>query len=293
MLLSWVIEFAPLPVEVPLHQARALESIFLEEWIARLDPSYAQELHDSQTKPFTISNLQGRITRQTVFDLGEGTSAETAPAEKHLLQVLAPNQPLTWRITTFTPQLSELVLNRLVPALPESITLNNCGIKLPIHSHSLAGIPNHCWAGHIEYQGLIERFLLSGRQPPAHLKMLFASPTSFKKSERIWLFPSPENVVESWLRRWNAYSPIQFSEAETRAYATQGMVVNHYRLQTLTVQDEEQQIGFRGDCSFLFLEQDPYWMRVIATLAGFAFYCGTGAKTARGMGQTRRVYENH
>lgn len=298
MLLSWVIEFAPLPVEVPLHQARALESVFLEEWIGKLDAAYAQELHDSQTKPFTISDLQGRVARQTVFE-PEEKPAEPFPAANappktgnKAVQVLAANQPLTWRITTLVPRLSDLVLNKLLPTLPDHVTLNNCGFILPIHNHSLAGIPNHRWAGHIDYQGLLERFLLSGRQPAAHLKMLFASPTSFKRDDRVWLFPTPGNLVDSWLRRWNAFSPIQFPEAETRAYATQALVVNRYRLQTFTVQDEEQQIGFRGNCSLHFLEPDPYWMRVIATLASYAFYCGTGVKTARGMGQTRRVYEN-
>jgi CRISPR-associated endoribonuclease Cas6 len=294
MLLSWVIVFKPIPLAIPANQARALESVFLE-WVRQVDPEYAQELHNSQIKPFTVSDLQGRIIRQHIFTpetepFPDGAVEGKGSLPSDQLRVFAADQVLWWRITTFSPRLSQLMVDQIRPALPSTIRLEHCDCTLTIDQHSLAEIPNHRWAGHNTYQDLAQRFLLTGQRPLEQVKIHFASPTAFHKDENFWLFPSAEQVVESWLRRWNAFSQITFP-AETRQFVARSLVVSRYRLSTLTVSDKELQIGFQGICTYRFVEQDPYWMRVIHTLSAFSFYCGTGIKTARGMGQTRRLYE--
>jgi CRISPR/Cas system endoribonuclease Cas6 (RAMP superfamily) len=48
-------------------------------------------------------------------------------------------------------------------------------------------------------------------------------------------------------------------------------------------------IGGMGNCTFNIVNEDPYWMHLVNILSAFSFYCGTGVKTALGMGQTRRL----
>lgn len=51
-----------------------------------------------------------------------------------------------------------------------------------------------------------------------------------------------------------------------------------------------QEIGFEGECVFELPGRiTDEEVRYLNALADFAFYCGTGAKTAMGMGQTRRL----
>jgi CRISPR-associated endoribonuclease Cas6 len=53
-----------------------------------------------------------------------------------------------------------------------------------------------------------------------------------------------------------------------------------------------QEKGFEGQCQLeLPAEINADEVKAINALADFSFYCGTGAKTTMGMGQTRRYYE--
>ncbi len=280
MLLSWVIQYQPSPAEIPVQQVRALESIFLS-WVSAADEAFGAELHASQKKPFTVSDLQGRVVRgQNAADV-EGQPARL---------VFAANQPLWWRVTTFSPRLTTLVMEQLQHHLPEQTRFENCGCTLALDKHSLNQIPGHRWAARQSYEELTQRYLLNSQPPGGGMRLRFFSPVAFHKDGRFWLFPTPEQVVGSWLKRWNEYAPVTFPD-ETRKAAGQLLAVSRYRLETATVQDDSLLRGFCGECTFDFLEADPYWMRVIHTLAAFSFYCGTGVKTARGMGQTRWLYE--
>ena len=122
------------------------------------------------------------------------------------------------------------------------------------------------------------------------IDLVFDSPTSFRQDAKQLLFPLPENVFNSWLRRWNAFSPVKLPQ-ETRDFAAQWAAVSRYRLETDRIAGEAGwELGFTGLCRYKVLSNDPYWLRVLHTLAQFAFFCGTGRKTARGMGQTRVIY---
>lgn len=268
MLLSLVFELMPAtPAALPVDQGRALESIFLE-WVRALDPAYAAGLHDAQDKAFTISNLEGAAVNRS---------------REALLQA---QTRLTWRVTTFDPRLSALVRERVLPALPGSIHLDHSDCTLQIASVHQS-LQDHADAAVSSFAEITQQILLAPRAPGPAIEVLFASPTSFRQGGKQMLFPQPENVFDSWLRRWNAFSPVQLP-SETRDFAAQWVGVSRYRLETQRIAGEAGwELGFTGQCRFKILSNDPYWLRVLHTLAHFAFFCGTGRKTARGMGQTR------
>ncbi len=270
MLLSIVFHLEPArPAAIPVDQARALESVFME-WIRAADAEYAGELHAAQDKDFTISNLRG--------------AKENQKREALLLA----DAPLTWRVTTFSPRLSALVSGLLrEPGPPQSIHLENSDCTLNVRGVELEAPGG--FSAPSSYEEIVQKVLLAPHSPEANLEVRFESPTSFRQDGRMLLFPLAENVFDSWLRRWNAFSPVKLPE-ETRAFAGQWAAVSRYTLQTARVAgDGAWELGFTGQCRYRILSNDPYWMRVLHALASFSFYCGTGRKTARGMGQTRLI----
>lgn len=103
----------------------------------------------------------------------------------------------------------------------------------------------------------------------------------------------PALALRSWLKTWNAFAPIKFSESLLET-AESALAVSYYKMQSIAVRyGKATLVGGVGDCTFNIQEKDPYWLHVIKVLSAFAFYAGTGAKTALGLGQTRRVNQSH
>ena len=98
--------------------------------------------------------------------------------------------------------------------------------------------------------------------------------------------PLPELAVLGWLDRWNAFADEKLP-SELRSYAGQQVVIAGYRLSTTQVRfGSEMTIGCIGTCRYRSLGTDEYWLRLWHTLAAYSFFCGTGHRTTRGMGQT-------
>lgn len=108
--------------------------------------------------------------------------------------------------------------------------------------------------------------------------------------KRIELFPQPRWVWESWVRKWNAFAPTErtIDVRAIAAVAERGLVAD-YELRTVTLDyGRFPQKGFTGWVRYDFRAASELERRQLNALADFAFYAGTGYKTAQGMGQTRR-----
>ena len=267
-LLSLVLTLSHLTPAIPPHDlGRAAHSLFME-WLRDADPDFASHLHLGQgPKPFTISDLRGKRPR--------------------------PYQPESdrvknryWlRFTTCQEPLSALLVERVLPNLPAQITLADMPFEL---LGATCDPADHSWAGSSSYQELAQGHMLAARQPGDRLELQFASPTTFHlKGKKHQPFPLPELLLGSWLKKWNAFAPIAFP-LESRPFAAESLAVSRYRLRTIPARyGKATYIGFVGRCTFRILERDPYWLRLVHTLAHFAFYCGTGHKATQGLGQTR------
>ncbi|MCL4545365.1 MAG: CRISPR system precrRNA processing endoribonuclease RAMP protein Cas6 [Chloroflexi bacterium] len=108
--------------------------------------------------------------------------------------------------------------------------------------------------------------------------------------KHIELFPRPRWLWESWARKWNAFAPPELALDVARiGAAAERVLVAGYHLHTVTLDyGRFPQKGFAGWARFDLRRLDLAEQRVLDTLSHFAFYSGTGYKTALGMGQTRR-----
>lgn len=267
MLISAVLTIRPLQeATIPADQGRATYGLFLS-WVRQADSGLAQELHDIEgLKPFTVSGLLGlgRVVR------GEAN--------------LDPQRPLWWRVTTLTPRLSQVMLEQILSALPDRLTLADQPFQVVGATVDEA---EHPWAGQTSYEDLAQRYLLGAQEPSLWLNLEFATPTTFRSQGKHLPFPLPGLVFDHWLNKWNTFAPLSL-HPDVKRFAEECVGVSRYRLRSQAVRfGSATFIGFVGRCSFRALRRDPYWLRLLHTLATFSFYCGTGHKTTMGMGVTK------
>jgi len=289
MLISAVLTLAPTqPVTLPANLGRAAHAWFLNQ-VRAAAPALAEALHaPNQERPFTVSNLRGPDRNPASRPPASPRSRGSDPLAD---QFLSPERTYFLRLTSFWPELSTLVAERLLPNLPEQ-TLDLAGATCRVVSFTTDGTA-HPWAGQTSFQDLVQQHTLSPALPPRQVNLHFASPTVFRSGGANVPLPLPGLVFESLVRRWNAFAPLQIP-LEIRRFADEAMVIARYRLHTERVAFGEEgergaYPGFVGTCSYSFLVHDRYWLGLIHLLAAFAFYAGVGARTTMGLGQVRVV----
>ncbi|MCA9911524.1 MAG: CRISPR system precrRNA processing endoribonuclease RAMP protein Cas6 [Anaerolineae bacterium] len=268
MLLSAVIQLdSARPGFVPRDQGRAVQAWFMRQ-IERYDPALSAALHAHDgSKPYTCSSLNG-----------------FRPARRPDSLELRLGEPGWIRITTFHEILSALLWDRILPELPEVLALGDATLR--IH-WATVDRERHPWANHISPRTLLESHLSAPGDPQRHFGLRLASPTTFKQRERHMAVPLPELMIVGWLRRWNDHCGIQLPE-DMVDYVAQNVVLSRFQLQTEAVRfGQAVTIGCVGTCTYHVLDGDPYRLRLLQALADFSFYCGTGHRTTRGMGQTQ------
>jgi len=271
-LLSLVITLRnPQAASMAYDQGRALAGQFLA-WVQNIDPILSESLHDPNNlpRPYTISNLNN------------------LPHSKGGLVFLPANSEIWFRITSLLPKLSLFIVNRLLPQLPETMQIGDAVFSLKRFTWE---VKDHPWAGWVKFDQLIENDLLGSASK--RLRFEFASPTAFHSHGLHIPYILPELAINSWLRSWNAYAPVTFP-GSLREVINESVAVSYYKMQTAPVRfGKATFVGGIGKCTFNIIDQDPYWRHVINVLSAFAFYSGTGVKTALGMGQTRRLGDSY
>jgi CRISPR-associated endoribonuclease Cas6 len=271
MLLSAVIRMRPLlPGALSADQGRALNDTFLG-WVGWFDPVLATQLHDSgDRKPFTVSPFNGVSLNRR----GE--------------LLFTSGQEVWWRVTSTLPELSTLLEERVLPALRQGDGRDPfvLGGKIPFEIVDVCTDERtHPWAGRSSCETLFR--LHETSEPGDALEVEFASPTTFHSAGKQMLFPLPELVLGSWLDAWNTVAGARLME-DLRAFGRESMVVSRYRLETGVARyDKRKYLGFYGKCRFRIQSEDEHWLKLVNLLSDFSFYCGTGAKTTFGLGQTR------
>ncbi len=279
MLISAVLTLHPAaPAVVPANLGRAAHAWFLD-LVRRHDPALAASLHTpNQERPFTVSNLWGG-DRLPPSPQGGNLSAALA---------LSPNRPCFLRLSSYEPALSALLVERLLPALPETIALAGAPLRVVDATTDEA---QHPWAGQTSIQELLRRHTLQD-QPEPRLSLHFASPTVFRSQEMMLPLPLPRLVFEGLVRRWNAVAPIALP-AEVNRFAEECVAISRHRIRTERVVFGEEGErgafpGFVGSVTYAFRVKDRYWMGLIHLLAAFSLYAGVGQRVTMGLGQVRK-----
>lgn len=145
---------------------------------------------------------------------------------------------------------------------------------------------------HAEPKTSLAKLIPTG-EAPSSIMVLFASPTFFSIGRRLGrqhygLLPLPELVVSSWLRSWRTASGPAFEIDTSESWLSDRIVIHEVRgLETRTVDGGKTALtGFEGKVRYAWCGPEPWGPALLAALARFARYCGTGAKTGYGFGMT-------
>ena len=249
---------------ISLTQGHHAHALFLS-LLAQASPGIADQLHEpTPVKPFTVSTLQGKFQRS-------GRSLRVAEGSDY-----------TVRLTFLAEDLFSHFMDAVLKASNRLLRLESATFQI---DRLLLSRQDSALCHHQSYEELLS-------ESPADRKIAlqFLSPTAFRSGgKRNVLFPDSSLVFGSYLSKWQHYSPRTMDEAISKCWGS--IIVARYRLNTRILHfDSYQETGFEGSCHYELptgLHEDA--VRAINALADFAFYCGTGAKTTMGMGQTMRV----
>lgn len=127
--------------------------------------------------------------------------------------------------------------------------------------------------------------LAAGGPAPASFTLAFRTPTSFRSQGVQIVFPLPDLVFGSLLRRWNLWAPVAYPEDLAAEFAA--IRVSRYRLETrLAAMRGFKVVGCVGWAAY---ELPPGWPEELAHVAGallrFAPYAGVGYGTPKGLGE--------
>ncbi|KGQ21367.1 CRISPR-associated endoribonuclease Cas6 [Thermus filiformis] len=138
----------------------------------------------------------------------------------------------------------------------------------------------HPWAGVTTYPRLFQN------PEGPDLPLRFYSPTFFRRKGVHYPLPEPRLVLESLLRRWEAFAPVKPPE-EVREALLERTTVRWMEGRTLKAKTEVEAAGFVGRVVYHLprsTEEERAWLWA---LGRFAFFSGVGAKTGLGHGRVR------
>lgn len=128
---------------------------------------------------------------------------------------------------------------------------------------------------------------------PRSVRVEFASPTLFglgryaDGSSRHGLLPEPGLVVASWLRAWTMAGGVTFGADPRPEWLAERVALLTAAVQVVSVNAGKTALsGFVGTAAYAWRGPEAWGPALLAALARFAAYCGTGAKTAQGFGVT-------
>lgn len=227
---------------------RALHSQVLE-WFKIGEPSLAEELHQSQISPFSISPL-----------IGKRRSKLTEEGDRFFFRISLLNGSL------LQPLLKGLEQQDKQIVMLDKFAFRLCHIHILPGSHSLARTSSYA---------------LTTQAPiSSKITLKFHTATSFKIDPNIIQpFPLGDSVFNSLLRRWNHFAP---EELHFPCICWQ-ILVAAFELKTYSIQLKKSEIGSEGWITYLFPDQEQ--AKIASVLSQFAFFSGVGRKTPMGMGQ--------
>ena len=231
-------------------------------------PSASQALHNappgapSSEHPWTISSLSGSLHR-------EGNNLVAMQGKTYYV-----------RIAALVPQ----VIHALDIAFNPEHSLGQEPLMLEHVPFAVIPEQSH-WEQLATYASLLTR-----ARPFKDIPLEFLSPTGFSTRQGQLVSPEPLICVGGYLRKWRAFSEILLEEESVLEFAENHMTRERTDLRpTMHRLGKYSKRGFVGKVDWRADNSSPALLRQINTLVDYAIYCGTGAKTSMGMGQTRRI----
>jgi CRISPR-associated endoribonuclease Cas6 len=267
-------------------------ALFLEELIEKQDAALAAQLHAPRNaKPFTTAILQqARTDRES--------RARVATDRPGARQAMLPAGEMQIRIT--------LLDDALYPCVSQFFLQHLSGVPLLRLGRSMLAVSRvmttpesgEPWASFARFDELLAR----ASEHETTWTIQFVTPTAFKTGDAAMPLPVPRLCFQSWLNSWDAHAPRPFfqDKAQRRAFLADvvewgvSVTYDHLRLVQAPLYFDgarTREQGFVGTCRFMARSSKiaPAQRKILATLAAYSYYAGTGRKTTMGMGLTRRL----
>jgi CRISPR-associated endoribonuclease Cas6 len=257
------------PIYPDFLTGRHMHALFLT-LVSAVNRELGDALHETKTdKPFALSPIQIQSTRSHLT------------LEYQHLKPIPAGTPCWWRISLLDDrlfgQLTKLWLN-LNPQ--RAWHLGSADLTIA----SIQGTPQSTqpWANACSYRELFDRASDSNRT----LRLVFATPTSFRQGKFDSALPTRECVFNSLLSRWHKYSEIELVDL-----SLESIFPSAFDIRTEISNDYIGKfIGTVGDVKYQIMgDINPLQIKQINALADFALYAGVGRKTPMGMGMMRRL----
>ncbi len=239
--------------------------------LATVDPSLAGALHDQRGgKPFAVG-IVGDWGRDGRRSIGQG----------HIV---------SWRVSLLHDEIAAVTC-RALACLPPG---EEGQVQIGTGRFAIESSSNRPRDGgdSASFADLLEE---GARQANNTVDIELVTPLAFSLGQQEWgkrieMFPLPELVFGSLLRRWNQYAPPEHTlPAELQEWAKQSVVVARYSLRSVAMNGSKgPQLGSIGRVSYRAMAEPS--CRQIAewqTLAAFARFSAIGYRTTMGWGQVR------
>ncbi|MGG6268863.1 CRISPR system precrRNA processing endoribonuclease RAMP protein Cas6 [Leptolyngbya sp. AN03gr2] len=246
--------------QAPTHYTTELHSWFLNQ-IRHIDPTLSAYLHDGQSeKAFTLSGLSGDITPQA--------------RSLHF----HPDRTYQWSIAALSKAVCQGLQKWLINP-PKLMQLRSGEFSIEQWQISLPATT---------YETLWE----TANSTSSQLCLTFTTPTSFRKRSNHMPLPIPENVFQSYFRRWNDFAHLEFEQSDFLNWVNDCVVILRHDIRSQKTQAGKQGsvTGFTGAVQFGLTSKaktEPEYVQLVHALIACAPYFATGHKVTFGLGQTQ------
>jgi CRISPR-associated endoribonuclease Cas6 len=272
-------------------QGQKTLALFLQELIQKQAPALATALHaPKNSKPFTTAILK------PLGSNGLGRPEDKRPA--HRSRVSHGDQgEMKMRITLLDDALYPLISQFFLQHIGGIPTLHLGRSALVISKVSVTPESGEPWAGFASFETL----LAQSSEVETSWRICFATSTAFKSGDADLPLPIPRLCFQSWLNSWDEHAPCPFFPDKTERKRFLEEVEGHVSVDYSQIRMAEQMFyfdghrtresGFTGVCRFAVKpsKTTPHHRNLLAALARYSFYAGTGRKTTMGMGVTKLI----
>lgn len=232
--------------------SQSVGSLFHGVLMENIDSSYCEFLHQQALRPYS---------QYVYFDRAR--------------------QNLYWRISSLNSTAAQEIL-QAAEALPQFIHLKQKNLDVCILSRKFISSS--------DYSGLAEKYFAEPLNV-LDVEYNFYTSCSFKTEGTYALYPQPQLLLGSLLRKWNAFADREVLTERGLAADLAGQVyVYGYNLKLQPFALEKVSLpAFRGTYT-LALKSNIMANKIICMLSDFAAYSGIGIKTALGMGACKAKF---
>lgn len=230
---------------------------------------------------------EGKLLNQSMGSVMHGFLMETISKEwaeeLHSMNIRPYSQYLAvkggrpyWRIATLTEEAFDNILAPVMKMRSAYLRQHSCEIGFGPFQICKKESSQDLAKKYFETLGKIH-----------HVEMRFCTSTSFKTNGAYAMFPEPRLLFCNLIAKWNVFSTSSVLEEDHLVqHIADGLSITEYNLHTHPYSVEGRRIiAFRGMLKLGLFKSDMN-ARLASLLCDFASYCGTGIKTALGMGGT-------